>query len=256
MLCFRRQSGMENEFALPQHDSQQQPRTLIAPWWHTLLVVLLIAGTSVLGTLQSRRHGLGRHHMANYLVTIGWEWILTGIVLWGIWMRKVPLRQLIGERRTTWKAFGIDVAAAAVFWIMSTVILAALAVPFRLAHMQDAQKTIAQLAPQTLLELLVWIALSVTAGFAEELIFRGYLQQQFTRIGGRAWIGVVASALCFGSAHGYEHFTGVVLITAYGAMFSVLVLRMRNLRPAMIAHAWHDIFTGVLLAIARHLRLV
>jgi membrane protease YdiL (CAAX protease family) len=236
--------------------AEANPHALIAPWWHTLLVISLIVGTSVLGSLQSRKHGFGRHHAANYLLTIAWEWVLAAIVYWGIRLRRVPLRQLLGERRHGWKALGIDVAAALIFWTMSTVILAALAVPFRLAHMQEAQKVIAQLAPQNLYEFLIWVALSVTAGFCEELIFRGYLQQQFARIGRRAWIGVAASAVCFGSAHGYEHFSGVVLITAYGAMFSVLVIKMRSLRPAMMAHAWHDLFTGAMLALAKHLRLL
>jgi membrane protease YdiL (CAAX protease family) len=244
-----------SETALPPEHANQSP-ALIAPWWHTVLMVLLIIGTSALGVVHSHRNGLGTHHLAKYILTIAWEWLLAGIVLWGIRMRRVPVRQLLGERRVGFKPLMRDALAALIFWIMSTVILSALAVPFRLAHMQDAQKTIAQLAPVNLVEFLLWITLSISAGICEELVFRGYLQQQFARMGKREWIGVAASALAFGSAHGYEHISGVVLITAYGAMFSVLVIKLRNLRPAMMAHAWHDIFTGTLLALARHLRLL
>ncbi|HEY1808184.1 MAG TPA: hypothetical protein VGG42_06450 [Acidobacteriaceae bacterium] len=44
----------------------------------------------------------------------------------------------------------------------------------------------------------------------------------------------------------------MIAITAYGALFCVLVLMRRSLRPGMMAHAWHDIFSGVMLAVLRH----
>jgi Type II CAAX prenyl endopeptidase Rce1-like len=56
----------------------------------------------------------------------------------------------------------------------------------------------------------------------------------------------------FGCAHGYEGIAGVLLIAAYGAMFSVLTLIRRGLRTAMIAHAWHDSVSGVALVSLRH----
>lgn len=39
-------------------------------------------------------------------------------------------------------------------------------------------------------------------------------------------------------------------------MFCFLAIYRRSLRAGMIAHAWHDSITGVLIAIARHLHLV
>src|SRR5580658_7966188 len=96
-----------------------------------------------------------------------------------------------------------------------------------------------KLAPVTGWEMVLFLILSVSAGICEELVFRGYLQQQFARMGGSVWAGVVLSALVFGGAHGYEGVAGVLLICAYGAMFGVLALWRRGLRTGMIAHAWH-----------------
>jgi len=76
-----------------------------------------------------------------------------------------------------------------------------------------------------------WILLSISAGICEELAFRGYLLQQFASIGNRLWLGVLASSLLFGLAHGYEGVSGIIAITAYGAMFCVLAIRRRSLRP-------------------------
>jgi hypothetical protein len=89
--------------------------------------------------------------------------------------------------------------------------------------------------------------LSVSAGICEEFVFRGYLQQQFTRATGRVWAGVLVSALLFGGAHGYEGIAGMLMITVYGALFSVLAIKRRSLRAGMMAHGWHDSITGLLL---------
>jgi hypothetical protein len=44
----------------------------------------------------------------------------------------------------------------------------------------------------------------------------------------------------------------MIAITAYGALFCVLVFARNSLRPGMIAHVWHDIFSGIVLALLRH----
>jgi hypothetical protein len=44
----------------------------------------------------------------------------------------------------------------------------------------------------------------------------------------------------------------MIAITAFGAMFRALAIARRSLRPGMMAHAWHDIFSGAMLALLRH----
>jgi hypothetical protein len=53
-------------------------------------------------------------------------------------------------------------------------------------------------------------------------------------------LGVIASALVFGGGHAYEGVRGMVLITAFGVLFSLLALYRRSLRAGIFAHAWHD----------------
>jgi uncharacterized protein len=222
-------------------------RTPIAPWWHCGLLVAIIAAASVFGSMHSAKSTTASHHLANYGVTLAWEWALAGFAYWGIRLRKTPLRQVLGERRRGLHEFSLDVAAAGLFWMLSLLVLAALAVILNLFHLESAQKRIGQLAPASVAEAVLWIALSISAGICEEFVFRGYLQQQFARATGRTWVGVAASAVLFGTAHGYEGIAGMLMITVYGALFSILAIKRGSLRAGMIAHGWHDSFTGLLL---------
>ncbi len=231
----------------PSVASLPPDRKVIAPWWHCALLITIIAAASAFGSMRSAKTTMASHHLGNYAVTLAWEWALAGFAYWGIRMRKTPLRQILGERRRGLNEFFIDVAAAGLFWIASLLVLAALAVILSRFHMESAQKQISELAPASLAEAAIWIALSVSAGICEEFVFRGYLQQQFTRATGRAWVGVAVSALLFGTAHGYEGIAGMLMITIYGALFSVLAIKRGSLRAGMIAHGWHDSFTGLLL---------
>jgi hypothetical protein len=43
----------------------------------------------------------------------------------------------------------------------------------------------------------------------------------------------------------------MVLLAVFGALFSGLVLFRRGLRAAIFAHSWHDLVTGLALALLK-----
>src|ERR1700761_2970358 len=77
----------------------------IAPWWHTILLVVPLLAFSILGSLKPEQQAFGQHHVLQYMLTLAWEWVLAALVLWGIHMRKTPLRQLLGVRRPGLRAW-------------------------------------------------------------------------------------------------------------------------------------------------------
>lgn len=225
--------------------------TAVAPWWHTALLALLLAGISFLSARQVQRPGLTAHHTTRYLIGMAFEWIMLLLTWWGLRLRRVSLSELLGFRRGL-RAFAEDIAAAIIFWIMAMIILAAVGIGLRLLHFSSPQKAIAALAPRNAVEMLLWIALSLSAGFCEETVFRGYFLRQFASPRHRLWFGVLVSSLLFGISHGYEGASGMIAITAFGALFCALAIARNSLRPGMIAHAWHDIFTGAALVLLHH----
>ncbi|MGB7191542.1 MAG: CPBP family intramembrane glutamic endopeptidase [Acidobacteriaceae bacterium] len=252
----------ENVAEAPSEFADWPSRTTpVAPWWHTAILVLVILGVSALGAFHSKAASLGSSHIKRYALTIAWEWVLALIAWWGLRIRRTPIREVLGLRRAGFQEWARDFGIALIFWMIAIVILAAIGIVLRLAHLVNSPKTVAALAPQTLFQVLLWIALCCTAGIVEEFVFRGYLLQQFASLGAgggtrrKLWIGVLASSVLFGAAHGYEGIGAMIAITAYGAMFCGLAIYRRSLRTGMMAHAWHDSITGIALAIARHAHL-
>src|SRR5437667_41888 len=97
------------------------------------------------------------------------------------------------------------------------------------------------------LEFALFVALALTAGFCEEIIFRGYLQKQFAAASGITSIGIIAQGVLFGAAHGYQGTKLMFTIGVYGALFGILAAWRKSLRPGMMAHFLQDFISGLLL---------
>ncbi|MBV8630170.1 MAG: CPBP family intramembrane metalloprotease [Silvibacterium sp.] len=227
------------------------PSQPVAPWWHTAVLIAVTIGVSVLSSVHAT--AFGAHHLGHYTITLAWEWALAVFAWWGIKLQRVQLRQLLGEWRSGAGAWLADFATALIFWLMAAILLAALSVLLYFLHLRRLEKAVLDLAPKNAAEFALWVALCITAGIVEEFLFRGYFLQQFASIKRRLWIGVFASSLLFGAAHGYEGVGAMIAITAYGGMFCALATQQRSLRAGMMAHAWHDLITGAALALAKYL---
>ncbi len=235
----------------------------VAPLWHTALLVLVLVGFSFAGA-KSQHTLAGTHRIPYYFIQMAYEWLLTAYVLWGVRKRGVTLRELTGGRWRHPEDALLDVAIAVGFWMVALVVLAAIGVILaaatgqlgggaateqaRVAQACAQLKSIGFVAPQNGRQLLLFFGVAATAGFCEEIIFRGYFQHQFAALTRVTALGVIGQALLFGAAHGYEGPSRMIAIAAYGALFGLLALWRRSLRPGMMAHALHDGVVGALIA--------
>jgi membrane protease YdiL (CAAX protease family) len=91
-----------------------------------------------------------------------------------------------------------------------------------------------------------------TAAFGEELLFRGFLRAGLEGLLGGMWaaplIAVIAQAVLFGLAHGYQGPRGMVMAGGVGLIYGVgYLLNGRNLWPLVIAHGVTDSLAMVVL---------
>ena len=150
------------------------------------------------------------------------------------------MRDLTGGRWRSWRSLAVDVAIAVPFWVVWELTA-------RLVHLgvnRVPTPTTPYHPPSGFLEVFFWILLSLSAGVCEEIVFRGYLQQQFRAATRSVALAVLLQGLVFGLAHSYQGWKHVIVIVALGILYGALVAWRRNLRASMLAHAWSDLFEG------------
>lgn len=232
---------------------------------HLVLLLVILLGFSYLGVAGHQRTVERFGRPVFYLSTMIFEWVLLAYVWVGMRRQRWTLAEITGGK---WKSFEdalLDLAIAAGFWIVAAGVLVGVGFLLGLAHgvahdpqhqqeaLKEVLKKVGYLAPANARELLAFIALSATAGFCEEIIFRGYLQRVFAGFSRSSLVGIVLSAAVFGASHGYEGPQRMVQIGVFGLMFGILAHFRKNLRPGMIAHAWHDSFVGFFLYLLRRI---
>lgn len=224
----------------------------IASWWHLVGFLLIGAGVVTMGFLAQQAPAAGgggaaadqlaSHSKAipMYATAILMDWALLYYCWIGVHRRGGNLATLSGGHWTTWKSVAIDVGIVLPFWVVWEG--AAYGVNWLLGP--SSAKTVDSLLPKSLLEILVWIATSITAGICEEMVFRGYLQRQFNALSGSVVVGMLAQGLVFGLFHSYQGWKNVVVISVLGVLYGAMAAWRGNLRVNMVAHAFTDIWEG------------
>ncbi len=104
------------------------------------------------------------------------------------------------------------------------------------------------LIPVRTLEKVAFTSLALTAGFAEELVFRGFLLWALSLASGSITVAVVLSSVVFGLLHAYQDAGGAARAAILGAVLAAPVVATGSVLPAMVAHAAIDITSGLVLA--------
>jgi uncharacterized protein len=172
-----------------------------------------------------------------------WPVVAVGAALW-----------MVNER--SWTSLGFLVPDGWRLWtsIALVLLLAAYHVyaVATVARNSDAQASvrqqfgkIADVLPHTRKELYLFGGVSLTAGFCEEFLFRGYFIWALTPSLG--WWGAAAlSLLIFASGHAYQGWNGALRTGVVGAFFTLVVAISGSLWPAIALHALLDLGQGII----------
>lgn len=213
----------------------------IAPAWHTVLLILVLIGFSLLGAHSGQR--MMRHgRIVPYAFTTAFEWLVVAFIAWGVKRRGLRLADILGDFSPRPAAILRDVGIAAGFLLVSQVVLGVIGHLLKSAPNQ----AIRALMPQNPLEMVAWVGLSLTAGICEEIMFRGYFLRQFSAWTGTVAGGIILQGIFFGLDHGYQGWKLMTVIAVYGTMFGLLARWRRSVRPGMFAHFTQDAAGGLL----------
>ena len=219
----------------------------IASMKHTVIMIVILISFSISGLISNTSSDntiSSIFKITLYLGTAIGEWALLYYMWIGIRKaKKISLKELISGKDNFNFRFN-DILKGFAFWIMASVILYLVKY---LLGLPIISNTNYNLLPQNYLEYTLFFVLSVSAGFCEEIIYRGYFQRQFSSIFKNKWIAIFLQGILFGFSHGYQGIKYMILISVFGILFGLLAVYVKNLKPGMIAHFWEDTFSGIIL---------
>ncbi|MBV9007678.1 MAG: CPBP family intramembrane metalloprotease [Verrucomicrobia bacterium] len=176
-------------------------------------------------------------------MTLMWALVAGGAVLW------------IANGRA-WRALGFAFSPGWGFCVAIGLNIAFVGIQGRGAYQvarkprarEKLRETFAKLVvilPHTRTELYWFFALSLTAGFCEEFIFRGYLIWALQPWA--SWWGAAAIAMIvFALGHSYQGVSGIVRTAILGAVMTLVFAISNSLWPAILLHALIDIGSGLI----------
>jgi membrane protease YdiL (CAAX protease family) len=218
---------------------------------HTVLVLAAALAWAFRGFIRAdqMRSAVNVNHIGMYGRTMLFEWLLFGFVILGVKLNGTPLLAILGERWSSVRQVLRD-SGIAIAFLFVTIFLES----FVNSHLHSSAPDLAVqfLLPHGGLELTVWMALSLTAGICEETLFRGYLQKQFMALTKNVPLGILLSAVMFGTVHAYQGLAKAIQIGLLGAMYGTLAHWRKSVRPGMIAHTLQDALGGLLAGSIRH----
>jgi uncharacterized protein len=188
--------------------------------------------------------GAPEARIRGYRIVLTEEWLVTIAILvrWGTTSRSWAALWLV--RPTPW---GLAVASLLTA-VTAGLLLAQARTVARLSPESRGAAgrrlgTIGDSLPRTPREHRWFMALALTAGFCEELIYRGFIVWALTPTLG-LYGAAVASVIIFGIGHAYQGRAGTIRATLTGAVLAALALAAHSVIPGMVLHAMIDLGGG------------
>jgi membrane protease YdiL (CAAX protease family) len=166
-----------------------------------------------------------------YLAGFAAYGILLGLMCLGLRISKTRLSELMGSGWDDRDHVRRDVIVGALFSLVLLAVSVLMLASFPpTGHKDDF------FLPRTLPQFVLFFSLLASAGFFEELIFRGYLLRQlnhFVDVNS----AVVIQAVVFAAFHGFHQSVGGTAAKfVAGAFLGLLAVQRKSLLPGMIAH--------------------
>jgi uncharacterized protein len=199
-----------------------------------LFALFLVAGVPVLSFATARPARLRTVPRAVlYVSAVLSQCLLAALGALVVWAT-LPSFSMAGLRVISIRSFWHWTAALTLASFSAVAVMALLE---RLDWWPEESEVSRLLLPETRRErALAVLLVAPSAGFCEELLYRGYLLPQLSQyLGSDAW-GWAASSVAFGLAHSYQGVGGVLQAGALGALLAYPMMRLGSVYPSMAVH--------------------
>lgn len=102
---------------------------------------------------------------------------------------------------------------------------------------------VVQYLPHTIRELHNFFGVSITAGFVEEIVYRGFVLWYLAHVM-PLWVAVAVSSVAFGLAHSYQGANGALRTGLIGLAFGIFYVVTGSIWLPIIAHVLLDVLQG------------
>jgi membrane protease YdiL (CAAX protease family) len=128
-----------------------------------------------------------------------------------------------------------------VYW-SAALLLTLTAIAWASTAVQDAPTQARLLLhPKTTGEMIFWVlVVAPTAGFCEEVLFRGMLLSFIARETGDVLLAIALPSLAFGALHYAQGLFAVVVTGVMAALFAAVAVHTGSLWPGIVAHTLYD----------------
>jgi membrane protease YdiL (CAAX protease family) len=199
----------------------------------------LIAGLSKLVALSvpvAQTGTIGHRYLWSLAGPVIAEWVFVAVAFLGVKRRGESLREIGVWRVSNWAGWITALAFAAITIASNLRFFPRMGIPIHYAF------------TPTGFHLAASLLTGITAGFCEELLFRGLLMTHFAKAGYGKTVQVIVPGISFGFSHlGYavHGFVAAIGIMAPTAVLGMLwgisyLLGRRALLPCMVAHFLND----------------
>lgn len=226
-------------------------RSRLASYGHLAFVGLVLASFPVLVQISGLARALTfaaspvehSQHVRNFLVfLIAYLWLAFLCVAWGVKRETGSVLAPVmgsGKAAPWWKhglAASVSFASLLVVSVLSNAFI---------AHIQPPRASVSGLTISSSKDAALFVVAAVSAGFVEEYVFRGYLQQQLQALTGSIFFASVLQVGAFTLGHLYQGPLRLVSVAALGAVLTITALMRRSVVPGMFAHAIGDGLTAL-----------
>jgi len=216
-----------------------------------LLVLFLVVVQPILGYYRFRRLAGGRdvlptrRKLVIYATIVVTEWILVGVCALVLHRRELEIADLgLGQPGIETLLLGAMAAAA---FSYATVVNARRFARTEWDSVPSHVRKVARILPANGIESLGFVPVALTAGFCEEVLFRGFLFFAFHQIMPSVFLALAATSVVFGFAHSYQGPRGVVTTGILGGLLAALYWYSGSLWPGIALHAIIDLASGIAL---------